>query len=208
MTTTTDLLTLTQWLSPAFPLGSYAYSHGLETAITDGDIHDGDSLRDWVSVVLSQGSGWNDAMILRMALDGSDMRATARALSACAERREESEAQGASFVQTLAGLGQQIEPGPLPAVVGQAARGLDVPSSQVIALYLHGMVGNLISCAVRFVPLGQTDGQRVLGQLHPQIDRVAQDVIRSAPATWRGGAVRSDIAAMRHEHQSARQFAS
>ena len=61
------VLHLLTWLSPAFPTGAYAYSHGLEWAVEDGDIVDGDTLREWLADVLLHGSGRNDAILLRHA---------------------------------------------------------------------------------------------------------------------------------------------
>ena len=59
MITDIDILTLTQWLSPSFPVGAFAYSHGLETAFQNGQISTADALRDWLADVLTH--GWTNS---------------------------------------------------------------------------------------------------------------------------------------------------
>ncbi|MGB8622960.1 MAG: urease accessory UreF family protein, partial [Paracoccaceae bacterium] len=101
---TADLLSLTQWLSPAFPVGGFAYSHGLEQAIAAGDVADAEGLEQWLSVVLDEGSGAVDATLLCLALKGADMADLARALAASKERLAEAETQGAAFAAAVNGI--------------------------------------------------------------------------------------------------------
>ncbi len=61
-----DRLRLTQVLSPAFPIGSFAHSQGLEWAIASGRVRDGAGMQAWVAAVISQGSGFVDAVFLSM----------------------------------------------------------------------------------------------------------------------------------------------
>lgn len=195
-------------MSPAFPLGSFAYSHGIETAISEGLITDPDTLEAWVRVILTRGSGWNDAILLSQARSGGDLRDMARALASSKERLEESEAQGAAFAKTVVAFGQSVPEGPLPVVVGEASRALVLDTHQVCALYLQSFAGNLVNCAVRFVPLGQTNGQRVLNAFAPIIADVAHSAAIASLDDIRGGAFGADLAAMRHETQTARMFLS
>lgn len=202
----TDLLTLTQWLSPAFPLGSYAYSHGLETAISVGAICDEATLEAWLRVIIAKGAGRNDAVLLAASRRGEDVQATARALAGSKERLEEAMAQGAAFAGTLRAMGHHISDAVLPVALGEASRALELETHEISALYLHSFTSNLISCAVRFVPLGQTAGQRVLARLSPLIAQVAQETEAAGLDDLSGGAFMSDISAMQHESQHARVF--
>src|SRR5512146_3422379 len=59
---TLALLRLQSWFSPAFPAGSYSYSHGLEWAVEAGHVHDRNSLVDWLEADLCYGSGRNEAI--------------------------------------------------------------------------------------------------------------------------------------------------
>jgi len=205
------LLCLTQWLSPAFPAGSYAYSHGLEWAISDGDVTTAAQLQCWIAAVLTEGAGRTDAILLAQALrpetDLADLAALAQALAASGERLVETLDQGRALGQTIAALTGRAEKAmPYPVALGAAARDLGLPVARVAALYLHAFASTLVQAGVRFVPLGQTEGQAVLAALHPVILQVAQDAACAGIDRIGSGAVRSDLAAMRHETMNVRIF--
>lgn len=206
----TGLLSLIQWLSPAFPTGAFAYSHGLEVAMAGGEVRDGQGLRDWLGDVLERGSGWTDAVLLARGLqpeaDLDALSDLARALAASAERLRETEDQGAAFAATTAALtGQDWPARPLPLAVAQAARVLHLPVSQVIGIYLHGFASNLVSCALRFIPLGQTEGQATLAKLHPVIGRLTMAAAQPG-AELATAALRADLQSMAHETLQPRIF--
>lgn len=205
------LLCLTQWLSPAFPAGSYAYSHGLEWAISDGDVTTAAQLQCWIAAVLTEGAGRTDAILLAQALrpetDLADLAALAQALAASGERLVETLDQGRALGQTIAALTGRAEKAmPYPVALGAAARDLGLPVARVAALYLHAFASTLVQAGVRFVPLGQTEGQAVLAALHPVILQVAQDAACAGIDRIGSGAMRSDLAAMRHETMNVRIF--
>jgi len=205
------ILTLTQWLSPAFPVGGFAYAHGLEWAISAGDIRDAAMLERWLADVLAHGAGWADAVLLCLALrDDADLGALAdmaAALAPARERLEETLAQGRAFLAATNALtGNDLPDMAYPVAVGAAARRLGLAPERVAALYLHSFASNLVQAAVRFVPLGQTDGQRVLAALHAPILRIAAAAAGAAPEDIGGTALRSDMAAMRHETMDVRIF--
>lgn len=213
MTETADLLTLTQWLSPAYPVGAFAWSHGLEAAIAGGDVTDAEALFDWLDALIRHGAGWTDAVLLSAAHRGdppeAELAALAAALAPSRERQAETVEQGAAFARTTGALtGSRADPAPYPVAVGRAARALSLPTAQVAALHLHAVAGNLVSAAVRFVPLGQTDGQRVLARLAPVIETAAAAAAEAPLAALGGAAFRSDIAAMTHETMTTRIFRS
>jgi urease accessory protein len=206
-----DLLTLTQWLSPAFPVGSFAYSHGLETVIAEGGVSSAATLQDWLEDVLRFGAGRTDAILLahamRRALPSDHLAAFAEALPSSRERHQETLEQGAAFTRAVNALTGADRPAmALPVAVGAAAAGLDLPVECVAALYLHAFASNLVSVAVRFVPLGQTDGQRVLSRLHPVISDVAADATKAELSDIGTACFGADLAAMRHEAQAVRLF--
>ncbi|NKX45863.1 urease accessory protein UreF [Roseicyclus persicicus] len=206
-----DLLKLSQWLSPGFPVSSYAYSHGLEAEIAAGRVRDAGALRDWVAGVLAAGAGRTDAILMLAARRGEEapdrLADLARALAGARERLEETEAQGRALAVTLAGLGVgDGVPRPYPVALGLAARGLDLPDRLVAALYLQAFAGVLVSAAVRFVPLGQGEGQRVLAALHPVIEDVAGDACAAGLDGIGGAVFGADLAAMEHEGLEVRIF--
>ncbi|WP_425091590.1 urease accessory protein UreF [Tropicimonas sp. S265A] len=205
-------LTLQQWLSPSFPVSAFAYSHGLEWAISEGRIADAETLRGWLETVLRTGSGRTDGALVAAAARGEDPGALselAEALATSAERWAETRDQGAAFVATTNALyADTLQAMPYPVAFGVRARALELPVAEVVAMYLQAFTSNLVSAAVRFIPLGQTDGQRVASALHPVI--AALGVELSTLPTDRIGtsAVLSDMAAMAHETMDVRIFRS
>jgi urease accessory protein len=209
-------LTLTQWLSPVFPTGAFAYSHGLEAAIADTHVQDAASLAVWLENILRFAAGWQDAVLLAHALDDDAdldaLDATARALQPGAERLQESLEQGAAFTRTVAGMAEArgcarpMPPRLLPVALGQAAAPLALPKADVIALFLQGFASNLVTIAIRHVPLGQTHGQAVLVELVKPIHDLAQ-AAATAPLDMMGTcALAGDLAALRHETMDVRIF--
>lgn len=204
------LLALTQWLSPAFPLGSFAYSHGLEAAIAEGDVRSADDLERWLSFLLQFGSGRADAILLHATLRGEDpdeLAVLAHALAASAERERETMAQGTALARTVNALTGRSDPArPLPVALGVAARSLAVPPVQVVALYLQAFASNLTSCATRFVPLGQTEAQAALARLAPVISDIAAQSLGTQVERIAQAGFGADMAAMAHETMDVRIF--
>lgn len=208
---TDGLLSLVQWLSPAFPTGAFAYSHGLEWSVAADEVRDAPGLSRWLTDILTRGAGGTDAVILAHALapdaDLDALAELARALAPSAERLEETEAQGAAFARTVAAVtGQTAPPRPLPVAVGAAAAGLGLDPVDVLALYLQAMAANLVTIAVRHVPLGQTEGQAVLAALLPLIRRLAAERATLPLSAIGSATIRADLAAMRHETMDVRIF--
>jgi urease accessory protein len=208
------LLRLLAWLSPAFPTGAYAYSHGLEQVVQDGDIGDGDTLREWLMDVLRHGSGRNDAILLRHAhRPGADLTALndlAIALAPSRERRMETLDQGTAFVAAAAPwqVPQLPDRVAYPIAVGTVAGHHGIAEDTTAAAYLQAFTTNLISAAVRLVPLGQTTGLRVLAALETTVLHVATNTRIATLDDLGGCTFRSDLAAMRHETQYTRLFRS
>lgn len=217
-----SLLKLHAWLSPAFPTGAFAYSHGIEWAVECGDITSGDSLFAWVEDVLRFGSGRADAIVLRAARDEAvpnppeesdcdrPVSSLARALAASRERLFETVAQGNAFVLASAawgGAGDGTDL-PYPVAVGRLAAAHAIDPNEAVAGYLQAFAGNLISAAVRLVPLGQTAGLAVLAALAPVILAVERETRTAGIDDIGTACFRSDIAAMRHETQYTRLFRS
>lgn len=205
----TDLLTLVQWLSPAFPTGAFAYSHGFEAVIAEGE-RSAAGLGSWIEGVLRHGSGQADAVLLACVLRGEDaamLDATARAMAGTKERLVETVEQGTAFARTVAALiGRDLRPRALPVAVGEAARGLDLPGEEIIAITLHAFAANLVACATRFAPLGQTEGQAMLAALHPVIAEIAAWAVTAHLEDIGTAALGADLAAMRHETMDVRIF--
>lgn len=205
------LLALVQWLSPAFPTGAFAYSHGLEQVIGDGDVCDAASFALWLTDIMRHGAGWQDAVLLAQGLrEGADLDALdaiAAALQPCSERLLESTEQGAAFARSVAHVtARPLPPRALPLAVAEAAAPLGLPHAQVIALHLQAFAGNLVTIATRHVPLGQSEGQAVLADLGPLIADLAARAALAGPQDFGNSCLAADLAAMRHETRDIRLF--
>ena len=209
---TDAILTLTQWLSPGFPVGAFAYSHGLETTIATGEIKTIDQLGEWLRDLIALGGGQADIVILSAAYhataaEHSKIDETARAFAASAERLLETEQQGAAFARTVDAV-WDTELGRLtyPVAVARAARAQAIPLDLTAPMYLHAFASNLISAAVRLVPLGQTDGQRLLARLAPLIQDTAARATDMSLDDLASPCFAADIAAMQHETLYSKVF--
>lgn len=225
MTTDTPLLRLHGWLSPSFPIGAYTYSHALEHVIEVGELKTVSDLVARITSVLNYGSGWTDGLLCRLALDGTDdphdLLHTAWCLRGSHELGFEATQQGEAFVravqavwpmEALASLkdiaAQQHIEICYPVAFGVAARAIGADPKQALSLYLMAFVHNLISAALRAVPLGQTDGQRAVAALEPVVLEVT-DLLMEADRSQLGTAtIAHDIASMNHETQFTRIFRS
>ncbi|MEP5758936.1 MAG: urease accessory UreF family protein [Litoreibacter sp.] len=203
-----ERLKLMQWLSPAFPVGSFAYSHGLEQVIARGDVYDAQSLGDWISDVLEFGAGRADAILLCAALrDESGVADMAKAVSGSAERWRETIDQGRAFLAATNEIyGETLQDMALPVAVGSVARRLSLPHSEIAAIFLHSFVSNLVSVATRFMPLGQAAGQAVLTKLHALVAGVAAEAAHTPVDELATSVFCADMAAIEHETLQPRMF--
>lgn len=216
MTTTTPeagRLRLAQYLSPAFPVGGFAWSQGLEWAM-DGGIVTRATLPDWLSDWLEQGAGWTDAVLVSLALRaGADHAALddlARAACLSSQRLTETVEQGTAFTANVAAItGETALPAAaLPVAFGRACAAMPLPRPEPIAAYLQAQAAGLVSAAVRFMPLGPVEGQAMLAALQPAILRAAERAATATEADLFSACWGAEIAAMRHETMQTRIFRS
>jgi urease accessory protein len=221
------LYRLMAWLSPAYPVGGFSYSSGIEWTVETGDIRDARTLQDWLAVMLERGGGFADAVLFvhaHRAVAGDDDKALrgvaelAAALAPTKERHLETSAQGNAFVEATraawpcAALDRlaDVWSGPVayPVAVATAAAGHGVALEPSLAAFLQALVANWVSAGVRLIPLGQTDGQRVLAALEPAVAATAQRAAATALDGIGTAAFRADLASARHETQYTRLFRS
>jgi urease accessory protein len=221
------LYRLMTWFSPAYPVGAFSYSSGIEWAVEAGDICDGATLQSWLAVMIAEGGGYCDAVLFAHAWratgagDDGALRALADlavALAPSKERHLETTAQGHAFLDTtraawhspaldrLAALAEDAVA--LPVAVGVACAGHRIGLLPSLHCYLHSLAANLVSAGVRLIPLGQSEGQRVLAALEPVVTATAERALVTALDDIGGAAMRADLASMRHESQHTRLFRS
>lgn len=209
----TDFLTLAQWLSPSYPLGSFAYSHGLEAAVAEGAVCNAASLHDWLADVLQHGAGQSDALFLAAAYRApssgalSFIDASCRAFAPSAERLMETDLQGAAFCRTTSAVWQLgLPPLTLPVAIGRAAGLLNLPLLPTLELYLQAFASNLIGAAQRLMPLGQTQAQALIHACADQYRAVALAAEDGDLDRLGATAFLADMASAHHETQGSRIF--
>jgi len=213
--TSEQFLTLSQWLSPAFPVGSFAWSHGLEQAVGSGAVGDAASLADWLDAILMHGAGRNDAILLAAAYHAadasilSDIALLAAALAPSFERKTEAQQQGAAFAATIRQVWHLDVPDmPYPVAIGRAAALHDLPLVPVTEVFLLAFVTNLVQAAQRLMPLGQTGAQKVIHALSPRCAAAAAIAAPGDLDSLGSATFAVEIASMRHEDLAHRLFRS
>ncbi|MEM8917125.1 MAG: urease accessory protein UreF [Pseudomonadota bacterium] len=224
MADTAALFRLLTWFSPSYPVGAYTYSHGLEHAVEIGQVTEAATTEAWITDIITLGAGYSDTVFVLEALREAkvgDVKAVAEFAANFTVTREltlESHAQGRAFLgvsraswptPTLDTLIEQWQgPYAFPIVVGCLCAGHDIDEEQAALAYLHGMAANLVSAAVRLVPLGQTDGQRITAALQAPIDETVRRALVCPYDQATNTSLLTDICSMRHETQHTRLFRS
>lgn len=219
MTDNRALLRLLSWLSPAFPIGGFAYSAGLEQAVVDGMVTNATTLRDWLKVVLSNGAQWNDAVLFAASWHADsdksalkDLCDMAEALAGSAERHKEMLDQGQAFLSACrhwVDLGVVLPKRPALAVaIGVACRNSDIGIEEGLTAYLHAFVSNQLQAAIRLSVMGQVGAARLLAELEPDILSVARRASTATLEDLGGATVSAEIASMNHETLQPRLFLS
>ena len=218
------LYRLMSWLSPAYPVGAYTYSHGLEWVVDIGDVRSAAALEAWLDGVLRFGGGFSDAVLFAHAWRAEDvaiireLAELAVALNPSAERRLETTAQGRAFLSATrhawptpaldAFDGLEPEALPYPVVVAVAAQGHGIPLAPALGAYLHAFLANLVSAGVRLIPLGQSAGLALVAGFEETLAEIAATAAQ-APLSGVGGcALAADLASIHHETQYSRLFRS
>jgi len=199
---------LQSWFSPAFPIGGFSYSHGLESAINKGLVKDAESLHDWIAYIISRGTGRSDALFIQSAFRGEDCNDLCLGLAAGRERHQESIELGAAFTNVVnSAYGLALPEGlAYPVAVGIAASSLRLDSGLTIQGYIQAFASNLISVGVRSIPIGQMAGQSCLVRLMPGIHKLIDEVEKSSLDDLGGSALIADILSMQHEYDEVRMY--
>ncbi|OWV80176.1 urease accessory protein UreF [Rhizobium sp. R634] len=214
------LLRLAAWLSPAFPVGSFAYSGGLERAVADGLVCDAVSLAAWIGTLIEHGSAWNDSVLLaeshRQQADPArlaEIAALAEALAGSRERHQETMLLGDAFLAAARAWPDDVfdrlpDKAAYPIAVGAVAGAHGIGLEKVIAIFLHAYASQAVSAGIRLGVTGQRDGVAVLAGLEEQIAEAARRAAGSTLDDLGSAAIQADIASLRHETQATRLFRS
>jgi urease accessory protein len=217
------ILPLFAWLSPSYPVGSYAYSHTLEWAVEAGDVKNEETLVAWLSDLMALGLGRNDVILMSHAYRAVEagnieslvsVNELALALSPSAELHLETSQQGRSFLDATLAAWPSPRLFPLegevayPVAIGMAAAAHGVPLSMASGAYLFGLVQTLVSAAIRLAPIGQTGGIRACANLAATVQQVARQATGESLDDIGGSTFRADLGSFHHENQYTRLFRS
>jgi urease accessory protein len=212
---TTSRLRLFQLISPALPVGAFSYSEGLEVLVQRGLLLDGVGVRAWLEAELQRGTLVLEAaslpgLLVAEAVELRERDSWLLALREAAEVRAQQRQMGASLLGLLADLG--FNPPALnlawTAAFALAGRALEVAATELVEAYLYGWVANQLSAALRLVPLGPTEAQRLQLGLAPLIaERALELAVADPDQLWSGG-VGSGLAQLRHAELYSRLFRS
>ena len=226
----TALLRQQTWLSPAFPTGSYSYSHGIEWAVEIGHVHDRHSLVDWLEADLRYGSGRNEAIFFIEAwrcttendyeklLEVAELAAAFRGTSEFAlETSQQATAclttlrrvWPDSAIENLSALLSELKIAPALAIVlGVRAATENISATLALPCFLQSYLANLVTAGVRLIPLGQTDGQLAIDQLEGAVLAASAQAEKSTMYDLGSAAFMVDLASASHETQYTRLFRS
>lgn len=220
MSKSADLQKLLTWLSPAFPVGAFAWSAGLEAAIVANTVHDRATTQHWIKGSLMHGGMRTDAILLAQAHSSAqDPAALAEladlclALTPARERHDETNITGNAFASAAKAWPNPVldnlpSPCPYPIAVGAIAAGHDIELAAALLAWLTAAVHGQVSVAVRLVPIGQSDGLAIMAELEASIAEIA-DFCQHATLDDIGAvAYAADIAQMSHETLTTRIFRS
>lgn len=222
------LLRLQTWLSPAFPVGSFAYSHAIEWAISSGQVVDRENLLDWLDGDLRYGSGRNEAIFFAQAwrsVEDNDLAELVRLSELAAAYRStfefavETTQQAAAYMAMLGHAWpdkmvdwlfhvlkrESIAPS-VPIVLGVQTARQQVSLSLALPAFLQSYMGNLVSVGTRLIPLGQTDGQSAIAELEEAILSVAAEAQQATVEDLGSTAFMVDLGSIFHETQQPRLF--
>ncbi|MFD1944870.1 urease accessory protein UreF [Paradevosia shaoguanensis] len=220
MTTPQALQRLLTWLSPAFPVGAFAWSAGLETAIAERAVHDAATTRVWIDGNLHHGGLRTDAILLAHAHRAvgdphalGELADLCLALTPSSERHQETLAIGTAFLAAARAWPSPLLDNlpancPYPISVGASAAANDIAVEDAIIAFLSSAVQSQVSVAVRLIPLGQTAGLAVIAALEPHVTALAATAVAASLADIGSIAYATDIAQMRHETLGTRIFRS
>jgi urease accessory protein len=225
-----EFLRLQSWFSPAFPSGAYSYSHGLEWGVEAGDIHDRQSLVDWLEADLCHGSGRNEAIFFSVASRCAmaddrgklfEIAELAAAFRGTSEFALESSQQGGACLATLRRvwpdrlldwlseiLGERDIQPTFSVVLGIRSARQSIPVSLALPAFLQSHIANLVTAGVRLIPLGQTDGQLAIAELEEAVLAASAQAKEATIDDLGSAAFMVDFASMAHETQYTRLFRS
>ena len=192
---------LLSWFSPSFPVGSFNFSHGLEAAIEYEFVYDKISLEEWIKHLIINGTGKTDSILLTNAYNGEEVNELALALCASKERWIETSNLGKAFCKNIReNWGYKIDKNlAYPIAIGKAGLYFKIPLEKLLIAFLQSFVSNLINVGIKHIPLGQSEGQKILINFLPVIEKQTNIYKIAKVSDLGSSAFLSDLSSMYHE---------
>jgi urease accessory protein len=206
-----SLAKLLQLASPALPVGAYSYSGGLEAAVEAGVVKDAQSAQAWIGDVLEHALARMEAPLLYRMMKGEDCNAVFLASRETAELRAETVQMGFSLNRLLKDIGLPavpVEEPSFPAAFAHAVLQWKIDPQDALQAYLWAWLENQVMAAVKAVPLGQTDGQRILLFLGNKLEAIVNQAIQMKDEDLGNFSPGLAMLSSRHETQYSRLFRS
>ena len=196
------------WFSSSFPVGSYAYSHGLEALIDDDKIKNRDDVREYLEALLFYGSLRNDYIFLKSVYMGEEINDLILASASSKERHTEMIDMGNSFRKIMKDSWELVleENTSFVYCIGKAALHFDIKFDDLIKFYLQSYISNLINVCVKHIPMSQKDGQILNVNF---IDQIQKFLAQSKELTLKDIGTSffiGDIFAIKHENLDSRIY--
>ena len=218
---------LLTWFSPSFPIGSYAYSHGLEYAIESKIVKNTSDLSDWISDFLHYGTCYNDGIIISNAYDAvtknnlkklEEISLIAKAFKPTKEISLESYQQGVSFAHAVSKSLNCKKFDKLITIINEnisyviavacAGAVCNINKLDLVNAYFHAFISNLISAALRLMSIGQTESQILIIKFKKEVELLTNKILLNSLDDLGSSVLIGDWCSAKHEKQYSRLFRS
>ena len=196
------------WFSSSFPIGSYAYSHGLEALIDDKKIKNRDDVKEFLDALLFYGTLRNDYIFMKSIYNGEEINELILASASSKERQIEMIDMGNSFRKIMKDSWELSLPENTSFIYCLAKAGLhfDIKFDDLIKFYLQSFISNLINVCVKHIPMSQKDGQSLnvifINQIQEFLNQSDKLTLKDIGSTFFIG----DIYAIKHENLDSRIY--
>lgn len=211
------------WLliSPALPVGGYSYSHGLESAVLTGRVSDFESAREFIGSLAERVLPRLDLPLLHRLLEALHAGNTEQlnywndivhATRESSELLLEDKDKGRALQRLFPAIGlpteTYVDEPSFPAAFAQVCYHWNIPSATAMCGYAWSWFEMLVAAVVKLVPLGHSDGQRMLLEFNENLNRLAACALEYSDEEIGAGAPGLAMLSSGHETQYARQFRS
>ena len=196
------------WFSSSFPIGSYAYSHGLEALIDDKKIKNNNDVKEFLDALLFYGTLRNDYIFIKSIYKGDEINQLILASASSKERQIEMIDMGNSFRKIMKDSWELSLPENTSFIYCLAKAGLhfNIKFDDLIKFYLQSFISNLINVCVKHIPMSQKDGQSLnvifINQIQEFLSHSDKLTLKDIGTTFFIG----DIFAIKHEYLDSRIY--